>query len=56
MTFSLLFDKEVFAKFAGDATQRNNGTAYPDVIGGRVDRLFLFTFLFVGIDSNFDRI
>ena len=32
--------KEVYAKFAGGATQHNNGTAYPDHIGDRVDKLF----------------
>jgi TonB-linked SusC/RagA family outer membrane protein len=32
--------KEVFAAFAGGATQLNNGTGYPYHIGDRVDKLF----------------
>lgn len=32
--------KEVFAAFAGGALSQNNGTPYPDVIGGRTDKLY----------------
>jgi TonB-linked SusC/RagA family outer membrane protein len=32
--------KEVFAKFAGEATELGNGTGYPYKIGDRVDKLF----------------